>query len=130
MKDYFRHKIELPPLPDVSKPKVPEFVPKHCWRCNAPVKRPSLDEQVALLAEIQDQHGPLFHLHDDELERLRDLLHEGDVIALLKNITQHAAVPMYGTIAVHRGDEVWFIPRSLLQPKSKKPAVSSELGGA
>lgn len=85
-----------------------------CWRCNAPRRPPSIDEQIATLRAEHANRPPVFWWSDDEWVRLRSLLQEGDVLAVAANCFR-IANPFYAGVLVLRGDKQITIPREALK---------------
>lgn len=54
-----------------------------CWRCQAAPTPPPIDAQLAILRRVHAMKDEIFHWPEADWERLRGLLREGDVLALV-----------------------------------------------
>lgn len=113
-------RIKIPPLPQAALDKIRSIEEERracepdgpkCWRGCVPCSPPDLETQVQLLGEAHAAKL-LTHLalRSDELVRLREMLQEGDILAILPGFP-----PLYGTIEIQSAGEIVSISRKDLQ---------------
>jgi hypothetical protein len=85
-----------------------------CWRCQASRRPPSLDDQVSALKTEHANRPPVFWWTETEWLKLRSLLQEGNVLAIVASFFRIAS-PYYDGALVLRSDQQMVIPRKALK---------------
>ncbi len=103
---------------DILRPQQPgaETAPKgRCWCCGAEPEPPPLDRQISILRDLHEARPEIFHWRPDEFLKLRELLREGDVLAVVTSVIPQIFSPMYGSVAIFRDGKLIEIDRRELQ---------------
>ena len=86
-----------------------------CWCCGAEPEPPPLDRQISILRDLHEARPEIFHWRPDEFLKLRELLREGDVLAVVRSVAQQVFDPRYAGVLIFRDGKLIEIDRRELQ---------------
>ncbi len=86
-----------------------------CWKCGTVGGPPSLDEQLGMLKVAHRMMDTPWWWSDAEFARLREMLREGDVLAVARNIVQLCEIRYAGAQVVRADGTSEFIDRRKLR---------------